>query len=124
MTGRRQAQVGAALTQEPHQRLAAALACASLLRRSRPPSSSRSKAYRNEPPRCATRGHEPFRAAGAMPMSREKSFARPSDGRRRGRPKGSRNKATRVLEAVLEGAAEELTRKLIAKALGSSSAPA
>ena len=53
----------------------------------------------------------------AMPVSREQSFAPPAGGRRRGRPKGSRNKATLALEAVLEGAAEELTRTLIAKAL-------
>jgi hypothetical protein len=60
-------------------------------------------------------------APGAMPampmMSREHCFAQPSGGRRRGRPKGSRNKFTLALEAVLEGEAEELMRLLIAKAL-------
>ena len=50
-------------------------------------------------------------------MSREQSFAERCGVRRRGRPRGSRNKATLALEAVLEGAAEELTRMLIAKAL-------
>jgi hypothetical protein len=55
--------------------------------------------------------------AGATPMSGERPFAEPSGGRRRGRPKGSRNKATLALEAALEGAAEELTRLLIMKAL-------
>jgi hypothetical protein len=53
----------------------------------------------------------------AMPMSREKSFAQPSAGGRRGRPKGSRNKAALALEAVFEGSAEALMRILIAKAL-------
>jgi hypothetical protein len=65
-------------------------------------------------------------AAGAMPgrprMSGEQSFAQPSGGRRRGRPKGSRNKATLALEAVLEDAAEELTRKLVATALAGDGA--
>src|ERR1700674_4558245 len=55
--------------------------------------------------------------ARAMPSSGEKSFAPPSGSRPRRRPKGSRNKATMALEAVLEGAAEALTRTLIAKAL-------
>jgi hypothetical protein len=50
-------------------------------------------------------------------MSQERSFAEPSAGRRRGRPQGSRNKATLALEAVLEDSAEELTRILVAKAL-------
>jgi hypothetical protein len=61
-------------------------------------------------------------APGAMPMSQEKSFAQPCGGRRRGRPRGARNKATLALEAVLEGAAEELTRMLIAKALAGDGA--
>jgi|HubBroStandDraft_6_1064221.scaffolds.fasta_scaffold730228_1 hypothetical protein len=56
-------------------------------------------------------------AAPAMPMSGGQSFAQRCGVRRRGRPRGSRNKATLALEAVLEGAAEELTRVLIAKAL-------
>jgi hypothetical protein len=58
-------------------------------------------------------------AAGAMP---EKSFAQPCGGRRRGRPRGSRNKAGLAAEAVLEGAAEELMRALIAKALAGDGA--
>jgi len=49
-------------------------------------------------------------AAGVMPMSGEESCEQPSRGRRRGRPKGSRNKATLALEAVLEGSVEELGR--------------
>ena len=56
--------------------------------------------------------------ARAMPIRREQSFAKPCGGRRRGRPRGSRNKATLALEAVLEGAAEELTRMLIDQGLG------
>jgi hypothetical protein len=58
-------------------------------------------------------------AAGAMP---EKSFAQPPGGRRRGWPRGSRNKAGLAAEAVLEGAAEELMRALIAKALAGDGA--
>src|ERR1700722_2590878 len=42
----------------------------------------------------------------AMPMGGRQSFAQRSGGRPRGRPKGSRNKATLALEAVLEGSAE------------------
>jgi hypothetical protein len=60
-------------------------------------------------------------AAGAMPVRGEKSCA-PSGARRRGRPKGSRNKATLALEAVLEDSAEVLMRTLIAKALAGDSA--
>src|SRR5580700_2465634 len=58
--------------------------------------------------------HDLDPAAGAMP---EKPLEPPSGRRRRGRPKGSRNRATLALEAVLEGSAEELTHMLIAKAL-------
>ena len=65
---------------------------------------------------------DPDPAAGAMPSSGEKSFAPPSGSRPRRRPKGSRNKATMALEAVLEGAAEALTRTLIAKALAGNGA--
>jgi hypothetical protein len=61
-------------------------------------------------------------AVPAVPMTGEKSFAGPSGGGRRGRPKGSRNKATLAVEAVLEGAAEALTRALIAKALAGDGA--
>src|SRR5580692_12104838 len=67
---------------------------------------------------AAQRGGEPTAmddldpAAGAMPTSGENSVAQPSGGRRRGRPKGSRNKAALALEAVLEGNAEELVRLL------------
>src|ERR1700721_364930 len=61
-------------------------------------------------------------ATPAIPMNREQSFAEPAGGRRRGRPKGSRNKATLALDDALEGAAEELTRTLIAKALAGDGA--
>jgi hypothetical protein len=58
----------------------------------------------------------------AMPVSGEQSFAPPCGGRGRGRPKGSRNKATLALEAVLEEAAEELTHKLVDTALAGDGA--
>jgi hypothetical protein len=63
--------------------------------------------------------HDLDSAAGAtpvMPMNRAESFAVPSGGRRRGRPKGSRSKARLALEAVLEESAEALMRVLIARA--------
>jgi hypothetical protein len=56
-------------------------------------------------------------AAGAMPSPREKTLAPPSESRPRGRPKGSRNSATIAVEALLDGAAEALTRTLVDKAL-------
>ena len=37
-----------------------------------------------------------------------------------GRPKGSRNRVTRLVEELLEGQAEQITRKLIARALAGS----
>jgi hypothetical protein len=61
-------------------------------------------------------------ATPAMPMNREQSFVEPAGGRRRGRPKGSRNKATLAREDVLEGAAEALVRTLIEQALAGDGA--
>jgi hypothetical protein len=56
-------------------------------------------------------------AAGAVPGPRERTLAPPSERRPRGRPKGSRNRATIAVEALLDGAAEALTRTLVDKAL-------
>jgi len=44
------------------------------------------------------------------------SFKPGQSGNPKGRPKGSRNKTTLALEALIEGEAEEITRKLIEKA--------
>jgi len=57
------------------------------------------------------------RAAGTMPAGPGALPAPPFGRRRRGRPKGSRNKARLALEAIVDDAAEELMRKAIAKAL-------
>jgi hypothetical protein len=56
-------------------------------------------------------------AAGGMQSDCEKPFAPSWGGRPRGRPKGARNKTTIAIEALLDGAAEALTRKLIETAL-------
>lgn len=49
---------------------------------------------------------------------RGKPFPKGDGGNPNGRPKGSRNKVTLAVEALLEGDAEALTRKAIEKALG------
>jgi hypothetical protein len=48
--------------------------------------------------------------------SRGRPFAPGNSGNPNGRPRGSRNKATLAAEALLEGEADTLTRKLIEKA--------
>jgi hypothetical protein len=53
-------------------------------------------------------------ATGAKPRGR--AFAPGKSGNPNGRPKGARNKTTLAAEALLEGEAETLTRKLIGKA--------
>src|SRR5262249_4946649 len=59
-------------------------------------------------------------------MQTEKTRGRPFEpgqsGNPTGRPKGARNKATLIIEALLEGQAEALTRKLIELALGGNMA--
>ena len=57
-------------------------------------------------------------AAGVTPGGEESALAPVAVGRRRGRPKGSRNKTALAVEAVFDGAAEALMRKLIDTALG------
>ena len=56
-------------------------------------------------------------AAGTMPSGWETPLMSPSGRRSRGRPKGARNKTTIAIEALLDGAAEALTGKLIETAL-------
>jgi hypothetical protein len=73
-----------------------------------------------------------FRAGGdAMSSSDADTHGRPPRGRPftlgqsgnpNGRPKGSRNKATMAAEALLDGEAEALIRKVIELALGGNSA--
>src|ERR1700693_4101643 len=61
-------------------------------------------------------------AAGAMQRGGETPWAPPWGGRRRGRPNGARNKTTIAVEALLDGAAEALTGKLIERALAGDGA--
>lgn len=49
---------------------------------------------------------------------RGKPFSKGKGGNPNGRPRGSRNRVTLAVEALLEGEAEALTRKAIEKALG------
>jgi hypothetical protein len=51
-------------------------------------------------------------------MQRGKPFQKGMSGNPAGKPKGARHKATRAVEALLDGEAEALTRKAIEKALG------
>jgi len=50
--------------------------------------------------------------------SRKNHFSKGVSGNPAGRPKGSRNKATVLMESLLEGEAEALTRKVIEMAMG------
>ena len=61
-------------------------------------------------------------AAGASHAGEERSPEGPAGRRRRGRPKGSRNKAKLALEAVFEEAAEPLRDTIVAKALAEGGA--
>jgi len=61
-------------------------------------------------------------AAEALPIGRERPLARPSGGKPRGRPKGARSKRALALEAILDGAAAELVRRAMAKALAGDGA--
>jgi hypothetical protein len=54
--------------------------------------------------------------------SRGRPFAPGTSGNPNGRPRGARNKSTLATEALLDGEAETLTRKLIAKAKDGDSA--
>jgi hypothetical protein len=63
----------------------------------------------------ATPGDPPAREA--APKARGRPFERGKSGNPNGRPKGHRNKATMVIEELLDGEAERLTRKVIDKAL-------
>jgi hypothetical protein len=51
-------------------------------------------------------------------IQRGKPFKRGKSGNPAGKPKGSRNTATRAMEALLDGEAEELTRKAVELAKG------
>lgn len=60
-------------------------------------------------------------APGAGKKPRGRPFAPGVSGNPNGRPKGSRNKAAIIVEALREGEAEALTRKLVEKALAGDS---
>jgi hypothetical protein len=64
----------------------------------------------------------PGAVPGAEKKPRGRPFAPGVSGNPKGRPKGSRNKATVIVEALREGEAEALTRKLVEKALAGDSA--
>ena len=57
------------------------------------------------------------RAENTAPKQRGRPFERGKSGNPQGRPKGARNQATVVAEALLDGEANAITRKLIEKAL-------
>jgi hypothetical protein len=59
----------------------------------------------------------PISAENTAPIQRGRPFAPGLSGNPRGRPRGARNKATMVAEALLDGEAEAITRKVIEKAL-------
>lgn len=50
----------------------------------------------------------------------QKGFSKGLSGNPKGRPRGSRNKATLMAQALLDGEAENITRKLIDEALSSN----
>ncbi len=57
-------------------------------------------------------------AHSAAAKQRGRPFAKGVSGNPAGKPQGTRNKATRAMEALLDGEAEALTRKAIELALG------
>ena len=59
----------------------------------------------------------PNRAENTAPKQRGRPFERGKSGNPNGRPKGARNNATVLAEALLDGEANAITRKLIDKAL-------
>jgi hypothetical protein len=56
-------------------------------------------------------------AENAAPKQRGRPFRPGASGNPRGRPNGARNRATVTAEALLDGEAEAISRKLIEKAL-------
>jgi hypothetical protein len=58
------------------------------------------------------------RAENTAPIQRERPFERGKSGNPKGRSKGARNQATFLAEALLDGEADAITRKVISKALG------
>jgi hypothetical protein len=60
-------------------------------------------------------------AENTAPKQRGRPFEPGKSGNPQGRPKGSRNQATLLAEALLDGEAETLTRKVIKKALDGDS---
>jgi hypothetical protein len=56
-------------------------------------------------------------ADNTAPIQRGRPFEPGKSGNPKGRPKGSRNQATLLAEALLDGEAEAITRKLVDKAL-------
>ena len=57
------------------------------------------------------------RAENTAPKQRGRPFERGKSGNPNGRPKGARNNATVLAEALLDGEADAITRKLIDRAL-------
>jgi hypothetical protein len=57
------------------------------------------------------------RAENTAPKQRGRPFERGKSGNPKGRPKGARNSATVLAEALLDGEVNAITRKLIEKAL-------
>ena len=66
--------------------------------------------------------NQPETAGGQQDRGRGGRFAPGTSGNPNGRPKGSRHKVTRAVEALLEGEAEAVTRKVIERALDGDTA--
>jgi hypothetical protein len=62
------------------------------------------------------------RAENTAPIQRGRPFERGKSGNPKGRPKGARNQATLLAEALLDGEADAITRKVINKALDGDTA--
>jgi len=56
-------------------------------------------------------------AENTAPKQRGRPFERGKSGNPKGRPKGARNRTTALVEALLDGEAEEIVRKVVNKAL-------